>query len=125
MAMSAMAAFAAASSARADGPGCGPGGCATASCAAPCYDGGACTTGDCGRGRTRLITGGLLRNIAGPCAGGNCNHGRRLPFMTYPWYVYWPYDAHFQTPAPIGAPHYPPHMGGHAGMGPYGFGGGF
>jgi hypothetical protein len=30
------------------------------------------------------------------------------PFQAAPWYLYWPYDAHFQLPAPIGAPYYPP-----------------
>jgi hypothetical protein len=30
------------------------------------------------------------------------------PFQAAPWYLYWPYDAHFQLPAPINAPYYPP-----------------
>jgi hypothetical protein len=30
------------------------------------------------------------------------------PFQAAPWYLYWPYDAHFQLPAPINAPFYPP-----------------
>ncbi|QVL34497.1 hypothetical protein KIH39_11485 [Telmatocola sphagniphila] len=34
-------------------------------------------------------------------------------FQAAPWYLYWPYDAHFQTPAPIyGAFYAPPQMGG-------------
>lgn len=34
------------------------------------------------------------------------------PFQAAPWYLYWPYDAHFQLPAPIGAPFQPPqHLG--------------
>jgi hypothetical protein len=30
---------------------------------------------------------------------------RALPtFQAAPWYLYWPYDGHFQTPAPVHAP---------------------
>lgn len=29
-------------------------------------------------------------------------------FLAAPWYLYWPYDAHFQTPAPIYGTWYPP-----------------
>jgi hypothetical protein len=41
-------------------------------------------------------------------------------FQAAPWYLYWPYHAHFMTPAPLGlgAPYY----GAPTGMG--GFGGG-
>src|SRR5262245_39241751 len=28
-----------------------------------------------------------------------------------PWYLYWPLDAHFQTPAPTGYPFWPTPMG--------------
>jgi hypothetical protein len=41
-----------------------------------------------------------------------------------PWYLYWPHNAHFQTPAPTGYPFWPQPMtvqpgfeGGHAGGG--------
>ena len=27
-----------------------------------------------------------------------------------PWYLYWPMEAHFQTPAPTGYPYYPSSM---------------
>ncbi len=42
-------------------------------------------------------------------------HRQPLPaFQAAPWYLYWPYNAHFQTPAPmISAPYYaPPGAGG-------------
>jgi hypothetical protein len=45
------------------------------------------------------------------------------PFQAAPWYLYWPYDAHFQMPAPINAPYYPPQAYGYPGANnPY-FGG--
>ena len=38
--------------------------------------------------------------------------GQGLPvFQAAPWYLYWPYDAHFLTPAPIGGAYYAPPMG--------------
>ena len=33
-------------------------------------------------------------------------------FQAAPWYMYYPYDAHFQTPAPLGGPYYAPPPGG-------------
>jgi hypothetical protein len=33
-------------------------------------------------------------------------------FQAAPWYLYWPYDAHFQTPAPLSGPYYAPPQGG-------------
>jgi hypothetical protein len=36
-----------------------------------------------------------------PCGGGGCG----------PWYAYWPYNAHFQTPAPTGYPGWPSGQG--------------
>ena len=42
-------------------------------------------------------------------------HQQPLPaFQAAPWYLYWPYNAHFQTPAPMAsAPYYaPPGVGG-------------
>ncbi len=39
-------------------------------------------------------------------------------FQAAPWYLYWPYDAHFQTPAPVTGPWYgPPNCAG--GANPY------
>ncbi|HLW67768.1 MAG TPA: hypothetical protein VKS79_20795 [Gemmataceae bacterium] len=65
----------------------------------------------------------------GPGAGygdGSQTAGHGLlqpPFQAAPWYLYWPYDAHFQLPAPINAPYYPPQAYGYPGAyNPY-FGG--
>jgi hypothetical protein len=34
-------------------------------------------------------------------------------FQAAPWYSYWPYNSHFQTPAPMMSPYYaPPYVGG-------------
>ncbi len=56
------------------------------------------------------------------CGGGGpgwLGHGglfvkQPLPaFQAAPWYLYWPYNAHFQTPAPLTGPYYaPPYSGG-------------
>jgi len=44
-----------------------------------------------------------------PAPSGKNGHGLfQPPFQAAPWYLYWPYDAHFQLPAPIGAPYTPP-----------------
>lgn len=42
-------------------------------------------------------------------------------FQAAPWYLYWPYNGHFQTPAPLYGQFYaPPGMGGYgAGANPY------
>ena len=57
----------------------------------------------------------------GSCKGPYCNSshsglfhkGRNLPvYQAAPWYLYWPYDGHFLTPAPMqGAFYAPPMMG--------------
>jgi hypothetical protein len=65
----------------------------------------------------------------GPCGGGG---GGCAPLA--PWYTYWPYEAHFQSPAPLGHyPYWPTQFGsggptmhmptpqGSAGMAPSGF----
>ncbi len=44
----------------------------------------------------------------GPCGG--CNSAPVNWGQLAPWYLYWPYDGHFQTPAPTGFPSYPPNM---------------
>jgi len=65
------------------------------------------------------------------CRGPGCNQssystlgqflgrGGQLPtYQAAPWYLYWPYDAHFQTPAPVtGAWYGPPNC--RAPMNPY------
>jgi hypothetical protein len=66
-------------------------------------------------------------NFRGPYSNGHPNagqglfaRGRAMPvFMAAPWYLYWPYDGHFQTPAPVGGISYPvPYYGGY-GSQPY------
>ena len=52
----------------------------------------------------------------------NCGHGPRGTFLfkhpvpafqAAPWYLYWPYNAHFMTPAPLTGPYFaPPYSGG-------------
>lgn len=41
------------------------------------------------------------------------------PFQASPWYVYWPYDQHFQLPAPINAPYFAPQLYAHPSMNQY------
>ena len=57
-------------------------------------------------------------------AANTAGHGLfQPPFQAAPWYLYWPYDSHFQLPAPINAAYYPPQAYGYPGMyNPY-FGG--
>jgi hypothetical protein len=44
----------------------------------------------------------------------------KLPvFQAAPWYQYWPYDAHFLTPAPISGPFYGPPLTGNFPVNPY------
>lgn len=50
------------------------------------------------------------------CQNGSCNRrpGGGMPaFQAAPWYLYWPYNQHFMTPAPLmGAYYAPPSAGG-------------
>ena len=39
--------------------------------------------------------------------------------MAAPWYLYWPYDAHFMTPAPLQGAYYAPPMMGNYPAQPY------
>src|SRR5262245_1579171 len=52
---------------------------------------------------------------------GHLNLGKqRLPvFQAAPWYLYWPYDAHFLTPAPVTGPFYAPPVHGNFPVNPY------
>ena len=54
------------------------------------------------------------------CGGGNVGTFQKMPvptFMAAPWYLYWPYNAHFQTPSPMyNAPYYGPPSSGYGGM---------
>lgn len=46
--------------------------------------------------------------------------GQTLPvFQAAPWYLYWPYDAHFQTAAPLFGTYYAPPMSGNFPVQPY------
>jgi hypothetical protein len=54
---------------------------------------------------------GLFGNLHNepPAPSNKLGHGFfQPPFQAAPWYLYWPYDAHFQLPAPIGAAYQPP-----------------
>jgi hypothetical protein len=75
---------------------------------------GGCGAGGCGNGlggfgKWAGKWDGKLKNQAPDLGSGKHGHGFfQPPFQAAPWYLYWPYDAHFQLPAPIGAPYYPP-----------------
>lgn len=48
------------------------------------------------------------------------HHQQPLPvYQAAPWYLYWPYDGHFLTPAPIGGAFYPPPVQGNFPVNPY------
>src|SRR5262245_14281416 len=71
--------------------------------------------GNCGNGGTGKWAGkwegkwDKHHNAAPDYGSGKQGKGfLQPPFQAAPWYLYWPYDAHFQLPAPIGAPYYPP-----------------
>jgi len=61
-------------------------------------------------------------NANGGCSGPFCQQpGPRLPlfrqtpvpaFQAAPWYLYWGYNQHFMTPAPMMGAYYGPPMGG-------------
>ena len=59
---------------------------------------------------------------SGPNCGGNPPSGGPLEwlfakkpvpaFQAAPWYLYWPYQGHFMTPAPLGGAYYGAPAGG-------------
>lgn len=55
------------------------------------------------------LTGGIsfrwLQNIVG--GGGGGGGMQQVPAQLGPWYSYWPYEAHFQTPALPQYPYWP------------------
>jgi hypothetical protein len=72
--------------------------------------------------------------VQGGCSGPFCNQGKYptlasyvfkshstpLPtFQAAPWYLYWPYDAHFLTPAPVHGAFYGPPGPGNFPVNPY------
>lgn len=71
-----------------------------------------CNTGGAGGGLFGGHKGwGGGHNIGNAPAQYSTKNGLGLfqpPFQASPWYLYWPYDQHFQLPAPIGAPFVPP-----------------
>lgn len=49
----------------------------------------------------------------GPGLQGGLFKKQPLPaFQAAPWYLYWPYNAHFMTPSPLQGPYYAPPPGG-------------
>jgi hypothetical protein len=70
-----------------------------------CNNGG-CNNGGCNHGGHHGCFNGALANhpATAPQGLGFC----QKPFQAAPWYLYWPYDAHFQLPAPIAAPYMAP-----------------
>jgi hypothetical protein len=71
--------------------------------------------------------------VGGKCNGPFCNQGtyhsrstlfgghqQNLPtFQASPWYLYWPYDGHFLTPAPVTGAFYGPPTAGNFPVNPY------
>lgn len=50
----------------------------------------------------------------------NGAHHQKLPvFQAAPWYMYWPYDGHFLTPAPVNGAFYGPPVTGNFPVNPY------
>jgi len=83
-----------------------------------------------------LAYGGPMLGQPGGCSGPFCNQGKgnyptfasylfrghntQLPvFQAAPWYLYWPYDAHFMTPAPVTGAFYGPPVPGNFPVNPY------
>src|SRR5258708_6840811 len=65
---------------------------------------------DSGGGPGGSLLPGLFAGLqtARPAPSNKLGHGFfQPPFQAAPWYLYWPYDAHFQLPAPIGAAYQP------------------
>lgn len=50
---------------------------------------------------------------------GGWGHKNLPVFQAAPWYLYWPYDAHFLTPAPVSGPFYGPPLTGNFPVNPY------
>ncbi len=56
------------------------------------------------------------------CGFFNGTFGKKAPLPTFqaaPWYLYWPYDAHFLTPAPVTGAFYGPPVPGNFPVNPY------
>ncbi|HEY8505698.1 MAG TPA: hypothetical protein VIL46_14030 [Gemmataceae bacterium] len=61
-------------------------------------------------GEARAVGGcnGPFCGLGHGAAYGGSAYGPKVGFLAAPWYLYWPYDAHFQLPAPIYGAYYPP-----------------
>lgn len=53
----------------------------------------------------------------GSYATGGC--AKKPTFQAAPWYLYWPYDGHFLTPAPVTGAFYGPPTPGNFPVNPY------
>ena len=78
---------------------------------------GHCSTGDCDGGGKHCLTGHFHsgghqlfhgHNWFGGNGLGSGEHQKQSLPQAGPWYLYWPYEAHFQTPAPLPFPYYSP-----------------
>jgi hypothetical protein len=85
-----------ASAARADGLGCPPGGCAPGAGCQPF-------------GYPKYYS----------LSGYACPSKPMPVFQAAPWYLYWPYDGHFLTPAPVTGAFYGPPTPGNFPVNPY------
>ena len=88
------------------------------------FRGHGCAGGNCGgAGRGGLFAGGGGGGGGGGASNtGGQRHGFGFfqpPFQAAPWYLYWPYDQHFQMPAPINAPYFAPQVYGNPALNPY------
>jgi len=72
------------------------------------FNRGGCDSGNCGNGGCNGGNHGCLANHPPTYAQHNGFGFCQPPFQAAPWYLYWPYDAHFQLPAPIAAPYIAP-----------------
>lgn len=60
-----------------------------------------------------MATDALAGGGCGPWCQGRGHGGGQAAFQAAPWYLYWPYNQHFQTPSPMmGAWYGPPSYGG-------------
>ena len=52
--------------------------------------------------------------------GAFCGKGKPMPtYQAAPWYLYWPYDGHFLTPAPVTGAFFGPPTPGNFPVNPY------
>jgi hypothetical protein len=75
----------------------------------------------CGQSKLGLFSGLRSHPVPQPSTlfGGGAHHQKLPAFQAAPWYMYWPYDGHFQTPAPIHGAFYGPPLTGNFPVNPY------